>query len=137
MARKAAVESKMKRMENPTFIGIVLVVGVVVVTGAVFVGKSDGGQISINEAIQNSNRLSVDTEGNPTDQVATISEALRNMPNGGLVSQTEIPAPQPEVVSEETNTASSSELSATSTNEESSETATPSEKTDAEVPKVQ
>lgn len=106
--RKVAVEESelvisgtSRRMGNPAFIASLIMATVAVFVAAVFIGKSDSGEIDVSAAIQSSNQASVDADGNPTNQVSPTTDAFRDMPNGGLVAQEEQPAtPPPEVPAE-------------------------------------
>jgi|GEM_PF-3069088 len=57
---------------------------VLVVIGAVLLGKSDQGEIDVNAAIINSNQTMKES-GEPVEEVNTIPKRLRDLPNGGLV----------------------------------------------------
>ena len=90
---------KTRRMGTPAFVGSVFMAAAVVIGGAVFVGKSDRGEIDVSAAIQNSNQANRDAGGDPSHEVNAVPEAFRNMPNGGLVPQEHQPenTPPPEV----------------------------------------
>ncbi len=77
------------------FVGLI-VSAVLVVGGAVLIGKSDDGQIDVASAIQSANRDFVANGGDPNAQVGTVDQAFQNMPNGGLVAQENQPVtPEP------------------------------------------
>jgi hypothetical protein len=108
-----------KRISTPVFLGSILVLGIIVITGAVLIGKSDKGQIDVTAALQNSNQMNSDA-GNTAAHVDIPGEQFRNMPNGGLVPQENQPATQPPTeqvatTTSETGTSTSSENSSTST----------------------
>ncbi len=85
---------------------------IVVVGGAIYLGKSDEGQIDVTSAIQTSNQNRIETGDTSIAEVNAVPEVFQSQTNGGLVPQGETPAPE-EVVQEEVV-----EESATSTEEE-------------------
>lgn len=87
MGTKKSVTGDVSRMGTPTFVGIVVIVGIIIVTGAIFIGKSDTGEINVAEKIQNSNQANREANGDLSGNVNTVPEALRDLPNGGLVPQ--------------------------------------------------
>lgn len=78
---------KSKRMGTPLFIVGILISGLVIVAGAIFVGKSDTGEIDVTALIQNSNQANRDANGDASKNVETVPDAFKDMPNGGLVPQ--------------------------------------------------
>lgn len=88
MARKADTEGwEREAMKMPAFIAVLLVVGVLVVSGAIYIGKSDEGQIDVAGTISRSNQAIVDGGGDQSGQVDVVPQAFQDMPNGGLVPQ--------------------------------------------------
>lgn len=72
------------RSSGVAFYAILLVVGVMVVGGAVMIGKSDSGAIDVSATISQANQ--VNRENNTgIEQVNVPNPQLQNMPNGGLV----------------------------------------------------
>jgi hypothetical protein len=112
------VSDSSRRMGNPAFIASLIMATVAVFVAAVFIGKSDSGEIDVSAAIQSSNQSGVDAEGNPVGQVNASTDAFRDMPNGGLVAQEQQPATPPPEVPAET---SSSTDAASSTPEAAAE----------------
>lgn len=78
---------KSKRMGTPIFIVGILISGLVIVAGAIFVGKSDTGEIDVTALIQNSNQANRDANGDASKNVETVPDVFKDMPNGGLVPQ--------------------------------------------------
>ncbi|MFZ2253235.1 MAG: hypothetical protein WAW13_03630 [Minisyncoccia bacterium] len=120
MAPRASIKNAKEKMGTPAFIGGVLTVGLLAIVGAVFIGTSDDGQINVTAAIQNSNQANTDAGGDASGNVEAIPETFKNMPNGGLVSQGEQPAPPvveqaPEESISETGTTTSESDVATTT----------------------
>ena len=95
------------------FYGKILLVLVLVIVGAVYLGKSDSGQIDINSAIDSANKTRKDADSSAT-KVETVPEEFRNKVNGGLVPQGGAQQPQAEPVTETPSTSPDSET-ATST----------------------
>lgn len=118
------------RMSIPAFLGFLIATGVVVVGGAIFIGTKDAGVINVNAALQNSPG-GVDENGNATDPTATIPDALKNMPNGGLVAQENQPqnTPPPEPQAPETEATTTDPVSEDGTAETTDGT-TPETSTD-------
>ncbi len=86
------------------FVISIVGIGLVVVGGAVFLGKSDSGQIDVTEAIESANQIRRESGDVTTEQVNAIPEVFKNKTNGGLVPQ-EAPAETPaEVVADTTST---------------------------------
>jgi hypothetical protein len=126
MPRKVAEQSK-KRMGAFAFLGTVIGVGILVIGGAIFIGKSDTGVIDVPATISNSNEISREENGDSATIVETTPNALRTMPNGGLVPQGEVnknPAPEslPPTVSDATSTASTTLTEATTSAEQAQDT---------------
>ncbi len=95
-----------KRMSTPAYISLLVTATVIVIVGAVFLGKSDSGVINVNSAIQNSNQ----TDDDASNNVEVVPPAFQNMVNGGLVPQENQPTtPAPAPVVEATTTASTTE----------------------------
>ncbi len=87
MGAQKSTEQNKRRMSTPAFIVSILALSFVVIGGAVFIGKSDQGQINVNAAIQSSNQKNIDAGGNSNNTIGTVPEVFRNMPNGGLEPQ--------------------------------------------------
>ncbi len=111
--RKVISEDTRRRMGTPAFAVSLIVGAVVVVVGTFFIGKSDSGQINVAATIQNSNQMNTDAQGDPANNVGVVPEALRNMPNGGLVpaENQDVPPPPvaPEVEENATTTATTTD----------------------------
>jgi hypothetical protein len=119
-----------KRMSTPAYISILVTASVVVIVGAVFVGKSDSGAINVNTAIQNSNQA----DGDDSNDVEAVPPQFQNMVNGGLVPQENVPVtpePTPLPVTESTTTASTTEPEEGATTEVESEVVPEGETTPA------
>ena len=97
MATRRTVEEGKRRMGTPAFFGLVTLTCVVAVLGAVMIGKSDSGQIDVSATIQNSNQANIEN-GDTSNNIGTVADALRDMPNGGLVAQEGQPTPLPPVI---------------------------------------
>lgn len=128
MSGRRTIQGARERMGTPAFVGILLVLGVIVFGAAVFIGRSDSGQINVSATIQNSNQAIIDAGGDIKDTVGNISEELRNMPNGGLVSSEN---QEVQTVKEETQTGSSTDGVASTT---STTTTSDSEPVTTEIP---
>lgn len=113
---------------TPAFVGGIFISLVVIVVGAVLIGKSDNGQINVNAAIQSSNQANIEAGGDPANNVALVREDLRNMPNGGLIPQENQPAPEAPPV----DTGTTTDASASSTPESESASTTEEKKTEDE-----
>jgi uncharacterized protein (UPF0333 family) len=85
--KKEIGQNVKKRMGTRSFVGGVILAGIVIITGAVYLGKSDSGEINVTATIQNSNKANSAIEGNSSKDVATVPEVFKNLPNGGLVPQ--------------------------------------------------
>jgi len=118
MPRKA---KKIEVIKNNPVAFIVWTTGIciVLVVGAILLGRSDSGQININSAIQNSNQQRLNSGEENVSQTETIPEAFRNRPNGGLVPQGRTANPEPVTPTEEEST--DAEDTEEDTAEESSE----------------
>lgn len=86
-AKKVTEQAQSKRMTTPAFVASVLGVGVLVIVGAILIGKSDNGQINVTAAIEQSNKANIEAYGEGATQVETVPDEFKNMPNGGLVPQ--------------------------------------------------
>jgi hypothetical protein len=118
--RNPETRSTSGRSKSPALVVSIFVVGLIVSVGAVFMGKSDNGEIDVNSAIELANQTRHQTGDTSTADVETPTSAHRNMTNGGLVPQEGRPVETPPVIPEpETAT----ETEATST--ESSDDTTP------------
>ena len=125
MAPRASVKKVAiteKGLRTPTFIGAVLLAGALVIGGAIFLGKSDNGEIDVTAAIQNSNQANTDAGGDASGNVEAIPDTFKNMTNGGLVPQENQPEPVPEVATQ--GEASTTPDTSEAQNQESSETST-------------
>lgn len=97
-------------MSTPVYIVAVSFVVVALTAGAVFVGRSDSGQIDVSDTIKNASQQ-IDADGNITEGEKTYTPPkLRNQPNGGLVPQdpsglpaTPPPASEPETEDTDAN----------------------------------
>lgn len=88
MVQKAETERQTREpMKMAVFIAWLLLVGVIVVTGAVYLGKSDEGPIDVAGTIGRSNQAIIDGGGDQSGQVDVVSQVFQDMPNGGLVPQ--------------------------------------------------
>lgn len=105
MAAKTSIKNAKERVGTPVFISGVITVGVIAILGAVFIGKSDTGQINVTAAIENSNQANVAAGGDASQNVETVPETFKNMTNGGLVPQeTQAETPVAETAPVETGT---------------------------------
>lgn len=95
-----------------------VVVGIVVIGGAVMIGKSDTGPINVVATIQESNKNAA-SEGR--EEVETTPPIFQSMPNGGLVAAENQEALAPAPAEQPTEGASTT---ATSTEEVSGEEGT-------------
>lgn len=111
-------------MSTPAYIASVLFVVVALTAGAVFIGRSDSGQIDVSATIKNASSEQTDADGNVTEREENYTPpALRNKPNGGLVPQDPSglpPTPPPE--------------SETETEDTTSDTAEDGDETDGDTP---
>lgn len=114
-------EATQRRMKSPAFVLAVVALGIIVVGGAVFLGRSDNGQIDVVAAVQKAGTI---TDENGTVIDSTVAPAAyQNMPNGGLVPQDGNAQPAPPAPTEATTTATSTdEGTATTTSETPTET---------------
>ncbi len=103
------------------FYGSMFFVGVLLVGGAVFFGKTDKGQIDVSAAIANSNaERQAESEASGEAAIYTPPPRVSSEPNGGLVGKggTDTPPPPVETPPAEagaTTTATSTEGSPTDT----------------------
>jgi len=126
MGTKKIIAETQKRMGTPVFVAGIIVTGVAVIAIAVFIGKSDSGEIDVTAAIQNSNQVNTDARGDASKNVETVPEAFKNMPNGGLVPQdpANAPTPEPEQTPVEDTAASTTPEDATTTSADAAPTDT-------------
>ena len=122
-------------MSNAKYIAILVVVGVVIIVGAVMLGKSDNGEINVNATINSANQANTEA-GNNNPTVNTTPNALRGLPNGGLVPQDPNARPQPPTPESEAIDENASTTTATTTEEGVTEEAEAgdSEALDTEIP---
>jgi hypothetical protein len=93
-------------MSNGRYIAIIVVIGIILIIGAVMLGKSDDGQININQAINSANQANIEA-GITGETVNTTPANLRNLPNGGLVPKDIVERPpSPEETAEEESSTS-------------------------------
>lgn len=100
ISKKTVVEevsTHTPRALTPAFIAGLVGVGVLVLIGAVMIGRSDSGAIDVSATITEANQMHAENGGG--EQVNVGNPALQNLPNGGLVPQ-ETPVEQPPVVEE-------------------------------------
>ncbi|MCF7815906.1 MAG: hypothetical protein K9M10_02855 [Candidatus Pacebacteria bacterium] len=101
--RKISSSNKSGVVRSKTRVIAMGIVAVAIVAGgSVLIGKSDTGEIDVTAAIQNSNITNEKNNGGQEGNVNPVPEALRNMPNGGLVPTEK--ASEPEVVPEASTT---------------------------------
>lgn len=114
-------EATQRRIKSPAFVLMIVGLGIVVVGGAVFLGRSDNGQIDVVAAVQKAGTI---TDENGTVIDSTVAPATyQNMPNGGLVPQDGSVHPAPPAPTEATTTATSTdEGTATTTSDTPAET---------------
>lgn len=82
---KQTKEGNGRRMSTPAFVGVVVVLGILVIWGAVVFGQSDHGVINVADTINSSNQSNAEAQGDPNNNVQAVPEVFKNMPNGGLV----------------------------------------------------
>lgn len=137
-ARKTSVykstESDVRR-RNAIFIVWAFIACLIIVTGAILLGKSDSGQIDINSVIRESNqtRQATQEDGTEVRKVEEIPEVFRNQKNGGLVptdTPTETRTPPTETVSEESATTTETESELEGESEVETETELQGEETE-------
>ncbi len=116
MARRKNIED-VERLSSLKFFGGIVVLGIIVVGGAIFIGRSDSGQINVSATIQESNQTQ-SAEGG--EQVQAVSQTFQNMPNGGLVPQESQPM-NDSVQTEEVNTNENTDQSTTTEQTETTE----------------
>lgn len=129
VSKKSVEEApaRSSRTLTPGFIAGLVGVGVLVIGGAVMIGRSDSGAIDVSATITESNQ--VNAEKGTGEQVNVGNPALQNLPNGGLVPQT-TPTEQTPVVEETpatTTDATASTTPETGVPTDGSATTTPSE----------
>jgi hypothetical protein len=88
MARKSDTEEgRTASRKTAVFVAWTIFVGVLVVVGSVYLGKSDNGQIDVAATIGQSNQAIVDGGGDQSGLVDVVPQTFQDMPNGGLVAQ--------------------------------------------------
>lgn len=76
-----------RRVKSPALMLGIFALGLIVAVGAVMLGRSDDGQIDVAAAVREAGNTNTQNGESAGEQVNVPSEAFRNMPNGGLVSQ--------------------------------------------------
>ncbi|HEX4799021.1 MAG TPA: hypothetical protein VFV22_00590 [Candidatus Paceibacterota bacterium] len=94
------------------FVLMFLVVGVLVIIGAIFLGRMDTGVIDVNQAIELSNQSQRESGG--TGMVQTVPTEFQNQVNGGLVP-TDNQSTQETVSGESASSTIATDATATST----------------------
>lgn len=94
------------------FVAVLVGVGVFVIGGAVFLGRTDHGVIDVNQAIELSNQTQ--RESGSAGVVQAIPQQFQNQVNGGLVPSDNQDVPQTEDASS-TTTATTTNTVATTT----------------------
>ncbi len=112
VSKKTAVEAPIQkeRALTPAFIAGLIGAGVLVVIGAVMIGRSDSGAINVPDTINQANIEHAENGGG--EQVNIGNPALQNLPNGGLVPQ-ETPIAQAPVIEETPATTTDATASST------------------------
>lgn len=102
------VERRERRI-TPAFIAGLTALTLVVIGGAVFLGRSDSGAINVSATIGEANQVASQNGG---EQVPTINQTFQDLPNGGLVpaenQQAPVPEPEPQNTSTTTDTVATS-----------------------------
>ena len=133
-------KSKKKNLSNPAYIGMFVVIGAILIFGSIMLGKSDSGEIDVSSTINDSNQANIDDGGDAKDSIGTIPNALKDLPNGGLVpqdSQDTVIAPEPSIDDNNaSSTASSTEMAEDGENTEEEESEEVDEETDEEAPDI-
>ncbi len=139
ISKKTVASEHSVSSETLTFFAILVVLGILIIGGAVMVGKSDGGVINVPDTIDQANKTNRENDTG-IEQVNAGSNAFQNMPNGGLVPAEHQP-PKKAPVTEIEQTGTSTEAtqdSATTTpegaTEESVSDETSSESAEATTP---
>lgn len=121
-SKSTSTSSKaVRRSSTPAFIAGVLITGIIVIVGAIVVGRSDKGEIDVNKAIEKSNQANRES-GNTAAVVETVPDQFKDMPNGGLVPQ----EGQPPAEQQSSDTSTTTGNTASTTPAENSPTATSS-----------
>ncbi len=106
------MEKNTATRSNKVMISVFLLIGIIATTGFVMWGRSDVGQIDVSATIANSG-LTESQNGNAPVMAQPASAVFQNMPNGGLVPQSEdakpAPTPEPEATTTDETTASTTE----------------------------
>ncbi len=113
-------EQEQGRLKTPAFVAWLIFAGILITVGAVYIGKSDTGAIDVSSTIRNSNQALEESGGDQSGHVDVVSQTFQNMPNGGLV-------PQSETGSSENSTQPEPQTSDTATTTDSAQTASSTE----------
>lgn len=124
-------EATQRRIKSPAFLLTVVALGIVVVVGAVFLGKSDNGQIDVAATVQKAGTIT-DENGAAVD-TAVAPATYQNMPNGGLVPQDGNAQPAPPAPTEATTTATSTDEGTATTTSGTPAEAAPSASSTGEI----
>ncbi len=127
MRSKENADTSKQKVSTPVFVIGILVATLVVVIGAIYIGKSDSGEIDVTSAINNSNQINREANGDSSADIGTVPDTFRNLPNGGLVPDGNVP-PVPQVPVEVSTTTEDLE------NSENASTTTDGDTTDTEAP---
>lgn len=100
------------RSTTPAFVAGVIVVGILVVGGAIMIGRSDNGEIDVASTINQANITNA--ENGTGEQVNPTNPVFQNMPNGGLIPKGEQPS-EPPVAEEPANEILPEPIATTST----------------------
>jgi hypothetical protein len=137
--KKVEETSVVRPQKGLLALGVVLLVGVAASAGAFVWGTSDAGQIDVSATIANSNYNSeVAATGQGEAVPVPVSNALAEMPNGGLAPQdpNTAPTPIPETTDMSTTTGTTTE-GGVEGSEENTETASSEESASGETPQTQ
>ena len=107
--KEVVVEEEKQGLTTPAFISMLIFAGIVIVTGAVYLGKSDSGAIDVAGTIEHSNQVNREQGNDESKQVDVVKQEFQNLPNGGLVPQKRQDTAQdnPQVVEGDVQNASS------------------------------
>ena len=127
-----------KRRPNLGAVLALLVLTVVVLSGAYFLGKSDNGAIDVSAAIESSNAVRRQDVNDGEGQVNAVPPQFQNATNGGLVPTKTKRQPVPETPPTESEAETSNTTDAISEDRsqpegEGTEGTTPSESPDADI----